>query len=221
MQWLCFQGLIGLPLIHELTSQEKYICKKFINSIVYIQANPHKLLRNSLFTKIYPIKQNLIGCTTYIYSHLPHIWNFNTYNKPRVDLLQNLLFVQSHPFSIAFLDSLLFQFLTSVHFSRRSHLTCTDFPKPSLPKYPVHSKCVFCDWLTAKKQKQMVFQIQNSCKYILLGTLSIHVLYLEFLMICDFYPSWVFSMPISLGILGDRKHTMSLKVYSPYLVIKL
>lgn len=219
MQRLCFQGLNGLPLIHELTSQEKYAKNSL--TVLICTSKSTQLLRNSLFTKIYPIKQNLIGCTTYIYSQLPHIWNFNTYNKPRVDLLQNLLFVQSHPFSISFLDSLLFQFLTSVHFSRRSHLTCTDFSKPSLPKYPVHSKCVFCDWLTAKKQKQMVFQIQNSCKYILLGTLSIHVLYLEFLIICDFYPSWVFSMPISLGILGDKKHTMSLKVYSPYLVIKL
>lgn len=129
---------------------------------------------------------------------LLHLWN--TYNKPRVDLLQNLLFVQSHPFPIAFLDSLLFEFLTRVHFPCRSHLTCTDFPEPSLPQYPVHSKCVFCDWLTEKKNWFFKFKIHANKKTCIIFRIS---------HICNFYPSFVFSMPISLDKLWGRKHTLS------------
>lgn len=140
------------------------------------------------------------------------LYFWNIYNKFRVDFLQNLFFVQSYFFFIAFFDSFFFEFFIRVYFFCRSYLICIDFFEFFFFQYFVYSKCVFCDWLIEKKNWFFKFKIYVNKKICII---------FRIFYICNFYLSCVFFMFISFDKLWGRKYILSLKVYFLYFIIKL
>lgn len=111
-------------------------------------------------------------------------------------------------FLIRFFSSFLHAYIFPV--ARTWHAQTS--PNPPFPSTLYIRNVFFVTGWLKKKNWFFKFKIHANKKTCIIFRIS---------HICNFYPSCVFSMPISLDKLWGRKHTLSLKVYFPYLIIKL
>lgn len=111
-------------------------------------------------------------------------------------------------FLIRFFSSFLHAYIFPV--ARTWHAQTS--PNPPFPSTLYIRNVFFVTGWLKKKNWFFKFKIHANKKTCIIFRIS---------HICNFYPSCVFSMPISLDKLWGRNHTLSLKVYFPYLIIKL